>query len=179
MKKIITKITTFVVVIALSISLSGCFGSFALLGKFHAWNDSVSDSKFVKELVFLGMCILPVYELAALGDALIFNTIEFWSGSNPIAMGASEVEESQIMHEGVMYTMLKKQNSVTIAHGDVQVNFKYSPKEKAWYLMDGEEQVKVTELNEKTVRAYLPNDKELVFDASTADLIATEVMAAR
>jgi hypothetical protein len=28
--------------------------------------------------------ILPVYGLCTLGDALIFNSIEFWGGENPI-----------------------------------------------------------------------------------------------
>jgi hypothetical protein len=63
---------------------SGCFGSFAATKKLHTWNGSFG-SKFVSTLIFWLFLILPVYELFALGDALIFNLIEFWSGSNPLA----------------------------------------------------------------------------------------------
>jgi len=64
---------------------SGCFGSFGLTKKIYQFNDGVSDSMVVKEVVFLALIILPVYELAALGDAVIFNLIEFLTGSNPLA----------------------------------------------------------------------------------------------
>ncbi len=65
-----------------------CFGSFALERKLWAFNKGVSSEKFIQELVFLGLVILPVYELAAFGDALIFNTIEFWGGKNPVLSAA-------------------------------------------------------------------------------------------
>jgi hypothetical protein len=42
------------------------------------------DSKWVKWLVFLGLSIIPVYELFVLADALVLNSVEFWTGSNPI-----------------------------------------------------------------------------------------------
>lgn len=61
-----------------------CFGSFGLTRKLWTFNKDVSPNKFVQELVYLGLVIIPVYELAAFGDALIFNSIEFWGGSNPV-----------------------------------------------------------------------------------------------
>ena len=38
----------------------------------------------MKEFVFFGMIIVPVYMFSALLDAFIFNSIQFWSGDNPI-----------------------------------------------------------------------------------------------
>lgn len=61
-----------------------CFGSFSLTRKLHAWNDSLGN-KFVETLVFWGLLIIPVYGLFTLGDGIIFNVIEFWTGSNPVA----------------------------------------------------------------------------------------------
>jgi len=70
---------------ATAVALSaGCFGSFALTRKLWDFNNTVSKEKGIKELLFLVLVIVPVYELAALGDALIFNTVEFWGGKNPI-----------------------------------------------------------------------------------------------
>jgi len=42
-------------------------------------------SKWANEVVFLAIgVLLPVYGLAGLADVLIFNSIEFWTGDNPI-----------------------------------------------------------------------------------------------
>ena len=35
--------------------------------------------------MFIAFWIVPVYEISALADVLVINSIEFWSGSNPVA----------------------------------------------------------------------------------------------
>ncbi|MDD5656987.1 MAG: DUF3332 family protein [Elusimicrobia bacterium] len=70
-------------VLALAVVSSGCYGPFSLTKKLYKWNGDVGG-KWVNEGVFLGMVILPVYFFATLGDAVIFNSIEFWGGKNPI-----------------------------------------------------------------------------------------------
>jgi hypothetical protein len=35
--------------------------------------------------VHFALWVVPAYELILLGDILIFNTVEFWTGSNPLA----------------------------------------------------------------------------------------------
>lgn len=138
-----------------SIAFTGCFGSFGLTTKLHAWNSQVSQKKFVNELVFLGLCILPVYELACLGDVLIFNSIEFWDGSDPLAMEVGEVEESHMLYAGSACTLTKSLNKVTVKNDEsgVVTEFQYFPKEDAWYLMDGQEKVKVIKNTRKMMRA--------------------------
>lgn len=83
-EKVYYKATVAVLLGATTISMSGCYGSFALTSKLHDWNGQVSQKKFVNELVFLGLCILPAYELTVLGDGLIFNSIEFWGEKIPL-----------------------------------------------------------------------------------------------
>jgi hypothetical protein len=63
---------------------SGCFGSFGATTSLWKFNKGVSDNKWLQWLVFLGLVILPVYELFTLGDVLVFNTVEFFTGKNPI-----------------------------------------------------------------------------------------------
>ena len=59
------------------------------LGPNHAhdglrnWNATVTETEWVNEVIFLGLNIVPVYGLAYFGDTLIFNTVDYWSGSNP------------------------------------------------------------------------------------------------
>ena len=110
MKKTLTKVLAVALLVASVPSLTGCYGPFRLSTKLHNWNGQVSNKKFVNELVFLGFCILPAYELCLLGDALIFNSIEFWSGNNPISMKDGEVETQDVMHNGIMYQVIKKKN---------------------------------------------------------------------
>ena len=74
---------TFVIAIAASMMLSSCIGSFALSNKVLRWNKQVG-SKFLNELVFVAFWILPVYEVAGVADLLVINSIEFWSGKNPM-----------------------------------------------------------------------------------------------
>jgi len=69
----------------LQLGLSGCYGPFYLVRKVHQFNGEVSDNKWVVELVYLVCTWLPIYGLAGAADALIFNSIEFWTGSNPLA----------------------------------------------------------------------------------------------
>ncbi len=65
------------------LGLGGCWGSFNLTGRVHDWNGSFR-SKWVSWLVFLAFIILPVYEITLLVDALVINTIEFFSGNKPV-----------------------------------------------------------------------------------------------
>ena len=62
---------------------TSCYGPFQLTKNLHHWNGSI-ENKWGREGVFLVLAIIPVYGLCILGDALIFNSIEFWGGDNPI-----------------------------------------------------------------------------------------------
>lgn len=71
--------------------LTSCIGSFELTNKLLKWNASISN-KFVNELVFIAFWVLPVYEVSSLADILVLNSIEFWSGTNPVACGDFKIE---------------------------------------------------------------------------------------
>lgn len=73
-----------VLAMASMIPMTSCIGSFSLTSKVLDWNRTVTGDKFVNELAFIALCVLPVYEITMVADAVIFNTIEFWSGNNPI-----------------------------------------------------------------------------------------------
>jgi hypothetical protein len=65
---------------------SACFGSFNLTRKLYGFNKDVSPNKFVREVVFLAFNVVPVYGAAGFVDAVITNSIEFWTGKNPVQM---------------------------------------------------------------------------------------------
>ena len=67
-----------------SLLFSSCIGSFALWNNLKDWNQGIGN-KFVNEVVFLAFNIIPVYGVAYFADVVVLNSIEFWSGSNPLA----------------------------------------------------------------------------------------------
>ena len=66
-----------------SLCFQSCIGNFTLTNKVLTWNRNVNN-KFVNELVFFAFWVLPVYEVTAVADLLVINSIEFWSGNNPL-----------------------------------------------------------------------------------------------
>ncbi len=70
--------------LALALGSSGCYGSYAAFGHVHNWNGHATGSKVANSAIHLGFWIIPIYELCLLGDFLIFNNIEFLTGSSPL-----------------------------------------------------------------------------------------------
>jgi hypothetical protein len=68
---------------------TACYGPFNLTKNVYHWNSGIKGSgeisdKWMKEFVFFGMIVVPVYMFSALLDGFIFNSIQFWSGDNPV-----------------------------------------------------------------------------------------------
>ncbi len=76
---------TIAVVLIVAFFTTGCTGSFNLTHKVYNWHRSQAD-KWSDELCFLLVALLPVYTIATLADAIVFNSIEFWTGKNPVDM---------------------------------------------------------------------------------------------
>lgn len=120
-----------------TLSQTACLGSFNLTQNIHEWNRNATDNKFVNNLLFWVMCIIPVYGAGIFLDAVIFNLIEFWSGSNPIAMKAGEMEKQIYEKDGVAYEMKATKNNfeITVLNGEKageKVHLRYNPADKSW-----------------------------------------------
>ncbi|MBI2104060.1 MAG: DUF3332 family protein [Candidatus Omnitrophica bacterium] len=74
---------TGIVLVALGLLTSGCFGPFNLTRRLYRWNEQVG-AKWEREFMFLILAWLPIYGVAVLGDAVVFNSMEFWTGNNPV-----------------------------------------------------------------------------------------------
>lgn len=73
--------------------LSGCYGKNACFNKLHDWNGTLGN-KWLNSIVHFFLNIFPVYMIClGLVDGLVLNTIEFWTGSNPLASGDSYYEK--------------------------------------------------------------------------------------
>jgi hypothetical protein len=68
----------------LTLSNTACIGRMAVSGKVMEFNLSVSEDKWAREIVFLALYIIPVYGFAGIADLIVVNSIEFWTGTNPV-----------------------------------------------------------------------------------------------
>lgn len=158
-----------IVCIAMSSMLlfSSCLGSFSAFNNLKDWNNEVSDSKFVNNAIFWGLNIIPVYGLFFLGDTIIFNVIEFWSGSNPIAMEEGDAEVQMVEHEGNSFEMVATKNriQVTVLEGPKKgkkIDLVYKPGEKSWNAVrPNGEIIKLSSFEEGFYIVYMPNGKEV------------------
>jgi len=102
---------------------TACYGPFNLTRNVYHWNSNIKGSgevneKWMKEFVFFGMIIIPVYMFSALLDAFIFNSIQFWSGSNPIkADDAGGNGATRVVRLGwVTVTMVESDRGTTVTY---------------------------------------------------------------
>lgn len=69
---------------------TGCTGSFNLTKKVNNFHRSQQPDKWKDELCFLVVALLPIYGLATFADAIVFNSVEFWTGENPVVLNQGD-----------------------------------------------------------------------------------------
>lgn len=161
--------------VALVLAVAGCFtftsciGQFALTNKVLSWNNSVGN-KFVNELVFIAFWILPVYEVTSIADLLVLNSIEFWSGSNPIACGTKAIDTENgrylVECDGKGYDV---KNETT---GE-SVRLDFIEDENTWAVnVDGELHPFMTFVDDNHVKMITPSGDFRTVELSTSGVMA-------
>lgn len=114
-------------VMVASMGLGGCMGQMGLSGMVTKGNLSVVDNRYGRAGVF--MLLSPVYGLAATADLFVFNTIEFWSGKNPITGKSPAVVDMRadavIKVNQHLDPSLKKVPLAMLPHGVREVEVSY------------------------------------------------------
>ena len=131
------RIISTLLVIAMGMPLlNGCIGNFVLTRKLLNFNQRLSN-KWVNEIVFLAMVIIPVYGVCILIDGIILNSIEFWTGSNPLAMNETEQEIKYYAEDGRNIKVVTTQNRYDIYDLDNETNnvsFVFNTDNETWML---------------------------------------------
>ncbi|HBG04897.1 MAG: hypothetical protein A2075_01785 [Geobacteraceae bacterium GWC2_58_44] len=109
MKRIISAVLAMAIVM---VSLQGCYGKMSLTRKVYKLNGEVSD-KYLRSFVTWVFVLAPVYTASVLADFILFNTIEFWSGKNPIAAGEKNFQYSE---NGQTYKINARKSGDTITY---------------------------------------------------------------
>ena len=156
------KIKSMILAMAGAIVMSSCIGSFALWNNVKDWNTSATNSKFVNEVIFLALNIVPVYGICYLGDVLIFNSVEFWTGDNPIAKNVGKTRDV-IGSDGKIYAVTNLKDGYVFKNeaGEV-LQFTYDKKERVWSIETEQGTVKLLRVNENnTAEIYLKDGKAM------------------
>lgn len=96
---------------------SSCIGSFSLFNNYEKWQCSMTDNKFVNGIV--GFFLQPIVGGVCLFvDALVLNTIEFWTGDNPVAAGQVQKMKGS---DGVLYTITTLKDGYEVKSPDGKV----------------------------------------------------------
>lgn len=157
-----------------SLMFSSCIGSFALTNKLLSWNKQVG-SKFVNELVFVAFWILPVYEVSGLADILVINSIEFWSGSNPVAQGRTVIDGQDGRYlvdcDGKGYT-------ITSENDGSKVRLDFDVEEQTWSAnINGQSYELMTFIDDNHVSMPAPDGTRTVVELSQDGLWAYQQLA--
>lgn len=164
------------IVIALTGSMlsTSCIGSFALTNKLLSWNKQVGN-KFVNELVFFAFWVIPVYEVSCLADVLVLNSIEFWSGDNPVAAGKKVIDGKDgryiVECDGKGYT-------ITSENDKSVVRLDFDKDDQTWSVAvpGGESYELMTFIDESHVAMPAPDGSRSIVELSDNGLMAYREM---
>lgn len=124
---------------------TACYGPFNLTKNVYRWNSNVKGSgqvndKWMKEIVFFGMLIVPAYMFSALLDTFIFNSMHFWTGESPIKesdLGSDGTKVATVGETIIRWTPLEDGATVSFErHGIVERRATIVASETGYRLVD-------------------------------------------
>jgi hypothetical protein len=117
-----------------SASLQGCYGQFGLTRKLYTWNGTVGD-KWINSIILFALSAVQVYTVVVLADGIVFNTMEFWTGKNPVTLSPGERETRVVSVDGKDFVVTATQNRMDIVPaqgGPEPLTLKFDPSEQTW-----------------------------------------------
>jgi hypothetical protein len=121
-------------------------GSYCLMNKYCDWQMNMTGNKFVNGVVgiILGSFAVPITSFV---DALVLNTIEFWTGDNPMASNAGKTQKV-LGTDGRYYAvkMLKNGYELTAPTGEVSY-FLHDASTDTWSLQQNGKTIELFRFN--------------------------------
>lgn len=139
-----------------SVMFSSCIGSFGLFNHMVKWNQGIGN-KFVNELVFLALTIIPVYGICYVADVLVINSIEFWSGSNPMA-SVGTIKKVQGENGNYYVKTLENGYSITKEGETASMDLIFNQENQTWNVVsEGVDTPLLKMNNDGTASLYMPD----------------------
>jgi len=171
--------------LSMTILCTSCLGSFSAFNSLRDWNDGLTGNKFLDQLVFWALNIVPVYGLFLFGDVILFNLLEFWTGSNPIAMadGESETQYANIKGTDVRMTASKNKFYIAILSGDnagKEVNLLFVPEDKSWNAVgENGELTKLASMEDGFYLIHTPEGETIKIDPNASKEVNMAILENR
>lgn len=162
------------IMLAATLFTTSCVGSFSLFNHIAKWNKSATSSKFLNEIIFI--LISPAYVACSVVDALVLNTIEFWSGSNPVAQKVGTTQEV-LGKDGRYYAVTTLDNGYEVKNPDGEViRFVYDKKTDSWSQIQNGKKTEIFRFNEDgTIQANLKDGRHINVRPDAAGLFQTRM----
>lgn len=146
MKKI-----SFAALVFAALMFSSCMGSFATFNKLTKWEANATESKFLNECIFF--VLMPVNAVAGVLDLFVVNSIEFWSGENPLLAKVGKTYNVK-GDDGVTYavTILRNGYDVKTPAGE-HVKFIHDDSTDAWSVTADGKTTELIRFNENGIVA--------------------------
>jgi len=125
------------------ISMMGCYGSFSLTKKLHDFNGNIAGTEINSILMIIGS---GAYGLTIAADAIIFNTLEYWTGSNPVAMEEDATEEKIISLDGELYRLKASKNTLSaerLTGENREVALIFQEEDQSWIMQTPEKTTRI------------------------------------
>ena len=99
--------------------VSGCYGRFPLTHAVYEFNGDVTENPVGQTLVLWAFAILPVYGGAMLADAIVINTLEYWTDER-IDIGQATLDDGSVVTfapkaDGSSAMLTVERNGATLA----------------------------------------------------------------
>lgn len=150
------RVVMIVLILILAVSLSGCFGSFSLTKKVYKFNKGVGAEP-MQTLAMWVMHIVPVYGFSIFADVVVFNTLEYWTGSNPIAMHKGDQEIKYFTENGIDYKLVITQNKLDfydVNNAANHVAYVFNPENETWSMNKDGQSIVVADINSDQILLY-------------------------
>ena len=167
MKKLSLKAAA--VLLAGSFLCSSCIGSFSLFNGYEKWQCHMTNNKFVNGIV--GLILQPIVGgICLFVDSVVLNTIEFWSGSNPLAAGKVKTVMGE---DGRYYAVktLKNGYEVKAPNGEKTL-FIHDAKTDSWSMTQNGVTKEIFRFNaDGTIQTVLPTGEKMTVTNDEAGLL--------
>ena len=158
-----------VVLLAGSFLCSSCIGSFSLFNKYEKWQCNMTSNKYVNGIV--GLILQPIVGgICLFVDELVLNTIEFWTGSNPLAINQVQNVKGQ---DGRYYAVktLKNGYEVKAPNGEVTL-FIHDSKTESWSISQNGITREIVRFNaDGTIQATLQSGEKMTVSNDEAGMM--------
>lgn len=168
MRKITRLVSIALLAIFIVVGVFGCYGNMSLTKKVYRFNGSVGN-KYVQSIVNWAFWICPVYEIAMFLDIVFFNTIEFWTGNNPLAMKEGEQVIKYAEGPNGNYKLEISQNKIVITQqenrdSNQNIELNYDPVSEYWFMKTDGTNQKIGYVDGQQLKLLSPSGEELAIN---------------